>query len=228
MGGCAKEEDSLSTTQVINSLGDFKPLVEQASVENLLRNLVLLLRQHPDWGVQVSDTEAWEETTLSVLTRPQSWLCWASGLLTMMWDFVLSVAGWIFAGLVFLSTLWAGFVLYRRTVLRREREKREAFALVEQATDILFRQHQMVGREGKGGHSFLAIDHIRDQLIPPQERNPKFFAKLTPSTCSSMVECIFHRQQPWLDNVFSPNYKLLTVEFKCNMFPWIKNEPFSQ
>ena len=26
----------------------------------------------------------------------------------------------------------------------------------------------MVGREGKGGHSFLAIDHIRDQLIPPQ------------------------------------------------------------
>ena len=77
------------------------------------------------------------------------------GLLTMMWDFVLSVAGWIFAGLVFLSILWAGFVLYRRsvhdssvlwaelyprrTVLRREREKREAFALVEQATDILFR-----------------------------------------------------------------------------------------
>ena len=90
--GCAKEEGSLSTTQVgnaickkrrlsllqvINSLGDFKPLVEQASVENLLRlvgmryrqnitkshflnrcffyiyrNLVLLLRQHPDWGVQ--------------------------------------------------------------------------------------------------------------------------------------------------------------------------------
>ena len=31
-----------------------------------------------------------------------------------------------------------------------------------------FRQHQMVGREGKGGNSFLAIDHIRDQLIPPQ------------------------------------------------------------
>ena len=36
------------------------------------------------------------------------------------------------------SVLWAE--LYpRRTVLRREREKREAFALVEQATDILFR-----------------------------------------------------------------------------------------
>ena len=35
---------------------------------------------------------------------------------------------------------------------------------------FFFRQHQMVGREGKGGHSFLAIDHIRDQLIPPQVR----------------------------------------------------------
>ena len=40
------------------------------------------------------------------------------GLLTMMWDFVLSVAGWIFAGLVFLSILWAGFVLYRRSVIK--------------------------------------------------------------------------------------------------------------
>ena len=37
-------------------------------------------------------------------------------------------------------------------------------------TGYTFRQHQMVGREGKGGHSFLAIDHIRDQLIPPQVR----------------------------------------------------------
>ena len=30
-------------------------------------------------------------------------------------------------------------IVYIRTVVRREREKREAFALVEQATDILFR-----------------------------------------------------------------------------------------
>ena len=59
--GCAKEEDSLSTTQVgnaiwkkrrstvlqvINSLGDFKPLVEQASVENLLRLVGMRYRQN--------------------------------------------------------------------------------------------------------------------------------------------------------------------------------------
>jgi len=172
--GCSKDEEgSLSTTEVVNSLVDFKPKVDQTSVENLLRNLVLLLKQHPDWGVAVSETETWEGTTLSVVTRPQTWLCWASELSTMMWAFVLSVAGWIFAALLLLLVLWAVYVLYRRTVVRREREKREAFALVEQATDILFRQHQMVGREGKGGHSFLAIDHIRDQLIPPQERSDK-------------------------------------------------------
>ena len=27
----------------------------------------------------VSETESWEETTLTVATRPQTWLCWASG-----------------------------------------------------------------------------------------------------------------------------------------------------
>ena len=41
----------------------------------------------------------------------------------------------------------------------------------ESTSCFIFRQHQMVGREGKGGHSFLAIDHIRDQLIPPQVRH---------------------------------------------------------
>jgi len=171
--GCARDESSLSTTEVVNSLEDFKPKDDQSSVENLLRNLVLLLKQHPDWGVAVSETDSWEETTLSVVTKPQTWLCWGSELVTMMWAFVLSVAGWIFAAILVLLVLWTVYVLYRRTVVRREREKREAFTLVEQATDILFRQHQMVGREGKGGNSFLAIDHIRDQLIPPQERSDK-------------------------------------------------------
>ena len=77
----------------------------------------------------VSETETWEGTTLSVVTRPQTWLCWASGafvpfsfdfstfaieLSTMMWAFVLSVAGWIFAALLLLLVLWAVYVLYRR------------------------------------------------------------------------------------------------------------------
>ena len=147
------------------------------------------------------------------------------GLLTMTWDFVLSVAGWIFAGLVVLSTLWAGFVLYRRSVkswffcslswtlssqncsekrkrkkgsLRAGRAGHRHFVQVNVWTrclvDLSFpsisscRQHQMVGREGKGGHSFLAIDHIRDQLIPPQV----FFY---PTTWSSFkVHFIFRRE----------------------------------
>ena len=85
-----------------------------------------------------------------------------------------------------------------------------------------------------GGHfeENMYLTQIRTLKAPKKSntlhRNPKFFAKLTLSTCSSMVECNFYRQQPWLDNVFSPNYKLLTVEFKCNMFPRIENEPFSQ
>ena len=35
-------------------------------------------------------------------------------LSTMMWAFVLSVAGWIFAALLLLLVLWAVYVLYRR------------------------------------------------------------------------------------------------------------------
>ena len=46
----------------------------------------------------------------------------------------------------------------------------------------------MVGREGKGGHSFLAIDHIRDQLIPPQV----FFYSTICSTFK--VHFIFRRE----------------------------------
>ena len=36
-------------------------------------------RHHITSHRAVSETETWEGTTLSVVTRPQTWLCWASG-----------------------------------------------------------------------------------------------------------------------------------------------------
>jgi len=137
--GCAREEARVSTGQVVASLGDFQA-AGGASVEDLLRNLVLLLRQNPGWGVAVlGPPSSWEETTLSMVSRRQSWLCWAAGVLWWVWSLVMSVAGWILSGAAALVAVWLGYTGYKRVVVRRARERREVFALVEQATDILFR-----------------------------------------------------------------------------------------
>ena len=88
----------------------------------------------------MSETDSWEETTLSVVTKPQTWLCWGSGapscllllfdslsfpleLVTMMWAFVLSVAGWIFAAILVLLVLWTVYVLYRRLFFKQNKSK---------------------------------------------------------------------------------------------------------
>jgi membrane protein Man1 len=69
--------------------------------------------------------------------------------------------------------VWVGVWLWGKWAERAERQRQAVFELVEQVLSILFHQHQMIVREGKPGTTFLAIDHIRDQLIAPSDRKRK-------------------------------------------------------
>ena len=133
-------------------------------------NLLVLLRQNPGWGIKLVETE--EETSLG-LVRNYNWACsfykWGVHVVDIMWRLA-----WVIFGVV--VSFMMVFGLYKANQWRQARIKRkdeEVFRLVRQATNFLFQQHQMAAREGKGGPSYLAINHIRDQLIPPQDRVAK-------------------------------------------------------
>ena len=86
-----------------------------------------------------------------------------------MWSAIWMILGVLIA----LVVLVALFRLNQWRQAKIKKKNEEVFTLVRQATNFLFQQHQMVARDGKGGPSYLAINHIRDQLIPPQDRVAK-------------------------------------------------------
>merc|ERR1719477_312966 len=107
------------------------------------------------------------------LARNTSLACsvykWGIQILDLVWRLA-----WVILGMVVVALMLLG--LYKLTVARRARIKKkdeEVFQLVRQATNFLYQQHQLASREGKGGPTYLAINHIRDQLIPPQDRQAK-------------------------------------------------------
>ena len=70
-----------------------------------------------------------------------------------------------------LSGLLAVFKLYQWRRERRQRRREEIFQLVRGATSLVY-QHSV--REGKAGHSAgVPIIHVRDRLIPLEEREAK-------------------------------------------------------
>jgi len=56
---------------------------------------------------------------------------------------------------------------------RREREEQEVYTIVEMIIDLLARHHATCLAENRGDDAFLAVDHVRDVLIPIKEKMAK-------------------------------------------------------
>jgi len=166
---CMEEQHMMSQTQALDRLAGPSGL-DLEVLRNHLANLLVLLRQNPSWGIKLVEGE--EETSLGVV-RSSSWAC---SLYKMCVRVVELMWGAVWVILAVMATVLVLVGLVRANQWRQARIKKreeEVFQLVRQATNFLYQQHQMVGREGKGGPSYLAINHIRDQLIPPQDRVAK-------------------------------------------------------
>ncbi|XP_046401234.1 uncharacterized protein LOC124167313 [Ischnura elegans] len=148
-------------------------------IDHRLRNLRIIIQKNPKWGVKViSPTDAislgLDAEEYYVVPEPTlSWGCvlWqkAVGLLVS----ALAVGGGFFA-------LWWCQVGISWHLRRKERHQKEVYQLVEQALALLsaHQQHQASlgsGADGiaSGEGAYLAINHVRDQLIPPSERQKK-------------------------------------------------------
>lgn len=170
--GCQNDGvPTIAKSQVITELANRTP--PTTNLEILLDNLMVLIKQNPKWGVVVSEPKAGEEVQLAVKSRPLSWICRVINLFQWVWGLVAGLTEWILWGVVFILSVslvyrgWAGWSQ------RKAKEKQEMFNLVEQATGLLYQHLQMVTKEGKVRPSYMAIDHIRDQLIPPMDRKAK-------------------------------------------------------
>eukprot|EP00095_Tigriopus_kingsejongensis_P008817 maker-scaffold1296_size49803-snap-gene-0.16 protein:Tk08817 transcript:maker-scaffold1296_size49803-snap-gene-0.16-mRNA-1 annotation:"inner nuclear membrane protein man1-like" len=158
-----------------------KATSNRSDLEKMLLHLVVILVEKPNWGIQLLDGQGNAVSSVNdlqqlVLSSPRlDWSCWLAKNLALLWSMV-AIAG--------VYVLWCGIVggsvyaLYKLCIWRKERqlqENQEVFELVEQVLSLLVAQHQMVARSHGPGSArpWVAVNHIRDQLIPPQEREKK-------------------------------------------------------
>jgi hypothetical protein len=57
-------------------------------------------------------------------------------------------------------------------IRRRERNRVEVYKMVERIIGLLMKQQQ---NASPGKQPYLAVNHIRDQLIPPPDRSREFY-----------------------------------------------------
>merc|ERR1719290_518932 len=142
-------------------------------LEEHLQNLLLLLRENPGWGISLLPSNDEAVSQLVVKEPVISWYCWLGLQLANLFSLAVKLAGYLACLMLVGAVLWLAVWLWGKMTERSERQRQEVFDLVERVLSILFHQHQAVIREGKQGPTYLAIDHIRDQLIPPADRRSK-------------------------------------------------------
>jgi len=136
-----------------------------------LKNLLVLLKQNPSWGIKVEERNG--ELFFNSLPS-RSWLCAIYRSLSNFVQFVIDGLWMISAGFLSLIVLGLMYKMFSWRRARQQRYREEVNSLAGQAINLVYQHHQMSVREGKPAHStFIAIKHVRDQLIPLEERASK-------------------------------------------------------
>ena len=141
--------------------------------DDLLKRLVKILEDNSEFGVRVLTGSDDDSTELSMLQPRVQWTCWIMQKLHLTFHYGTMLTWWaiLTGGLLILSYL--GYRVYVWQQERVLREKQDVFELVEQVLSLLVNQHQAAMRGGVVARPYLAINHIRDQLIVPQDRKRK-------------------------------------------------------
>merc|ERR1719193_716414 len=166
-----KESDSCASSNK-HSMIEIKELLEIESnsqmeqFESLMENVLILLKQNPTWGVEPVFVDK-EVTHLSVTEPSFGLVCWVKLLTGLVYDLIVKTANYLLVIGVSALLLACSVYVWRCWRSKQRQRRQEMYALVERVLNMLHENHQC-----KDGHgpSYLAIDHIRDQLIPPQER----------------------------------------------------------
>ena len=154
--------------------GDF------AIVRETFETLSKLVAENPAWGIRLVPGEGDSAVEISFDYPSLDWSCWIAQRMQLGYMWAKAVAVYILTGAVLIGFIYAMYKLYIWQKERRLQEHQEVFELVEQVLSLLVTQkHAEQNRTSRGGGgehhrpTFVPVNYIRDQLIPPQDRKRK-------------------------------------------------------
>ena len=149
------------------------------SIEKVSLPLLKAIEENPQWGIALTRDQ--HEVILSYPQPELNWMCW----LALQFDLIIIWSKLFALFFVSLTIIFGlGYSCYRLYLHRMEsklREQQDIFELVEQVLSLLMKHHHHYSMHENGGagpnrlisRASVPVNHIRDQLIPPQERHRK-------------------------------------------------------
>ena len=180
--GTTRTPSVVKIEEILGELTD-----EEEQIEDLFQVLLNLLCENPKWGVSVfgpngepveigPDGGATSSAHFLALSHPPKvdWSCWAAVQMEAGYAFFCMASVYL-AGIVGATlVLYVGYKAQAWFKERQLRLQQETFELVEQALSLLVAQQQQARATSPSGATpdtaWVAVSHVRDQLIPPAER----------------------------------------------------------
>ena len=118
-------------------------------------------------------------TFLNVVHPPIDWECWAQLWTNYLFSLILALVVYLVYAAVAFCMVYGFYRMYCWRQEKQIREQQDVFELVEQVLSMLMTQHHQLTaagangspQSGTGSRPCLAVNHIRDQLIPPTVSN---------------------------------------------------------
>jgi len=180
----AEEESCAANPSKQYKINDLKQRLGLSSLdqfENLIGNVLILLKQNPSWGIQpiYQGTDGGGEATHLDVIEPASFglICWLKYLVASLVGLLLKTAHYLVALASIMLVVGIVYWAWKRWRQKQKQQRKEMFSFVDNVLKLLHDHHQRKSKEvaaaAAAGPSYIAIDHIRDQLIAPHERAMK-------------------------------------------------------
>lgn len=148
----SSENSALSDAQLIQLVVEKQEKMSLWEAEKHMGNVKVLVQANPQWGVVITDNG------LDIPYPNLPFFCY-------IFNFVYMLTNYALRGLIGFVTVFGvvkGFQWWRSV---QERNRKEVFRLVESIIELLSNHQHSAGED-----NYLAISHVRDQLIPPYQR----------------------------------------------------------
>uniref|UniRef100_A0A2C9L6Z8 LEM domain-containing protein n=1 Tax=Biomphalaria glabrata TaxID=6526 RepID=A0A2C9L6Z8_BIOGL len=138
-------------------------------VKRIFSCCMQLILANPEWNIRPLKEDSAEADLVSDIIKLEStvadmtvWCRLKRSFITVLYGIFLIVC------VIGAVLLFGMYIKYR--IRQRQLEQGEVYAMVEKIIDILREHHELAKKDDSDEQPYLAVQHVRDQLLPPASR----------------------------------------------------------
>ncbi|BFZ08387.1 hypothetical protein BsWGS_11426 [Bradybaena similaris] len=143
--------------------------IAPTNAERLYKCCLKHIIGNPHWNIRALTADGLPATDLMDVAKLQSEVA-AMGFLCRLRRSFSTVLYGIFTAIVVLAVVFLLLASIKYRFKQKEVEQKEVYAMVENIIDILQNHYEQTKGEDSSDSQYLAVQHIRDQLLPPSTR----------------------------------------------------------